>query len=273
MQHKDNLLYYDRQLISDLQNVVWDYLIDNNFLMNSITSLDPSMVKRYTALLTTDQWLEIAGSLTLTEEFMTQFADRLDWKILSSCQVLSESFIRQHIRSICWFNISCYQYLSEQFIIDFQYQVNWDQISASQALSEEFIINHINKINWTHMPNSRQIFSHDFIVRFADKLNWRLISANHPMSDEFITEFGNYLYWDILITQLKENLSKKCIKKYIHKFNDNPHLWVMLLEYKTLSPAFMIEFKNQITLAKRRRFIYNGKARTARTASFRSCLD
>src|SRR5690606_14512094 len=54
-------------------------------------------------------------------------------------QKLSEEFIREHKELVNWWDISNYQKLSESFIREHKDLVNWECISYSQKLSESFI--------------------------------------------------------------------------------------------------------------------------------------
>ena len=44
-------------------------------------------------------------------------------------QELSENFIHEFKNKVNWFNISVYQKLSENFILEFDNKVNWHYIS------------------------------------------------------------------------------------------------------------------------------------------------
>ena len=52
---------------------------------------------------------------------------------------LSEDFIREYQDKVDWGYISEYQSLSEDFIREFKDRVAWDWISECQVLSEDFI--------------------------------------------------------------------------------------------------------------------------------------
>jgi len=75
----------------------------------------------------------------LSEEFIEQNKDRVDWYWISMYQKLSEEFIERNSDLVDWMNISAFQKLSEEFIERNKYLVDWDCISEYQKLSEEFI--------------------------------------------------------------------------------------------------------------------------------------
>ena len=59
------------------------------------------------------------------------------WRI--SMQPLSEEFIREFKDEVNWNNISVIQNLSEDFIREMKNYVDWGLISIRQVLSEDFI--------------------------------------------------------------------------------------------------------------------------------------
>ncbi len=89
----------------------------------------------------------------MSENFIREFKDKVDWDFISQYQRLSENFIREFQYYVNWNNISKYQILSENFIREFQDQVNWIFISKYQKLSSNFIKKfnlYISKNNWLY---------------------------------------------------------------------------------------------------------------------------
>ena len=75
----------------------------------------------------------------LSEEFIEQNKDLVDWWYISQYQKLSEEFIERNSDCVDWWCISMYQKLSEEFIERNKDLVDWSCISQYQKLSEEFI--------------------------------------------------------------------------------------------------------------------------------------
>ena len=130
------------------------------------------ILERANAILGTNYrtWYEVSSHKFLTEDFIREFADKVDWEWLSRYQRLSEDFIREFKDKVDWFYISEYQHLSENFIREFKDYVDWDYISSYQHLSE------------------------DFIREFKDRVWWFWISECQHLSKEFIEEFKDWLY-------------------------------------------------------------------------------
>lgn len=82
----------------------------------------------------------------LNEKLATIFSNRF-WFHLSRI-TLSEDFIREFQNKVSWYLISKYQKLSEDFIREFQDKVYWDCICRYQNLSEDFIREFQDKVSW-----------------------------------------------------------------------------------------------------------------------------
>jgi len=61
---------------------------------------------------------------TLSEFFIREFQDKVDWYYISCHQTLSEPFIREFQNKAYWYYISRYQTLSESFKKEFAYRLN-----------------------------------------------------------------------------------------------------------------------------------------------------
>ena len=87
----------------------------------------------------TEGWGRISKYQHLSEDFIREFKDKVDWYYISKYQHLSEDFIREFKDMVNWECISTYQHLSEDFIREFKDKVDWGWISRYQHLSEDFI--------------------------------------------------------------------------------------------------------------------------------------
>src|SRR3712207_7302053 len=81
------------------------------------------------------QWNEISTMGNLTEEFMDEYQNQLNWGYICQTQKLSENFIRNHENKMVWNFVSKYQNLSEQFINDYQNQLNWEDRKSTRLNS------------------------------------------------------------------------------------------------------------------------------------------
>ena len=69
--------------------------------------------------------MDIDYSKTLTEEFIRNNKNKINWFYISKDQKLNENFIREFQDKVYWKEISKYQKLSNKFLIEFKNKVNW----------------------------------------------------------------------------------------------------------------------------------------------------
>lgn len=81
-----------------------------------------------------DHFDYIALNQNISEDFIREFQDKLDWRFISSWQILSESFIEE-----------------------FSHKIHWKRISGKQKLSKEFIIKNIDLLNLIRLIDNPKI--------------------------------------------------------------------------------------------------------------------
>ena len=140
-----------------------------------------------------DNWARLSLCESLTEDFIQEFKDKVDWICISRYSHLSEDFIRKFADRVDWYYISAYQHLSEDFIREFADRVTWDWLVKYQHLSEDFIREFKYKVDWTYI-STYQHLSEDFIREFKGKVNWIRISKHQHLSEDFIEEFKDWLH-------------------------------------------------------------------------------
>ena len=91
------------------------------------------------------------------KEFHLIAKEESDYEQVEKKFKLSENFIRNHHQNMDWASISIYQKLSQEFIREFQHKVNWCCISLYQELSYKFIVSNISKINIDNLYKNEKI--------------------------------------------------------------------------------------------------------------------
>ena len=165
----------------------------------------------------------------LSEKFIEEFADKVDWNFVSKYQHLSEDFIREFADRVDWIRISAYQHLSESFIREFADRVNWSFISMYQHLSESFITEYVDRVDWWNISIYQRL-SESFIRKYADRVDWWNISIYQHLSESFIREFAdkvmvdrkndNWLYKsnDFLKTAVKSTGLYECHDNFFYAY-------------------------------------------------------
>lgn len=180
-------------------------------------------------------WKIICNHQNLSEAFIEKFKDRVDWKIISCKQKLSEVFIMKYKAKLCWSDVCAYQKLSEKFMIKMSKYIDWGIVCEVQEMSESFIIKHQGNMSWENIFIGQRL-SEAFIAKYhhmhEDSLT--LAGNNQLLSEKFIIEYADDMCWISIsssqpITEqfVLENLdrirwrflSKNCIIKYYsHSF-------------------------------------------------------
>jgi hypothetical protein len=177
----------------------------------------------------------------MSEDFIRELKDKMDWESVSICAKLSENCIREFQKELHWKMMSQHQNLSESFIREFQNKVDWVKVSKHQNLSESFIVEFQNKVDWKKI-SKHQNLSESFIVEFQNKLNWQKISKHQNLSSSFIKQFENNLSWFGLSCNKK--LSRDIIREFQNKID-----WVVKVKRCRLSEDFIREFKEKLDLS------------------------
>ena len=82
--------------------------------------------------------MDIDYSKTLTEEFIRNNKNKINWFYISKDQKLNENFIREFKNKINWISISFNQKLNNKFIIEFQDKINWEYLLKKFEYKLEF---------------------------------------------------------------------------------------------------------------------------------------
>lgn len=169
--------------------------------------------------------------LPVTEEFLSQYAAKLTWEIISRFSHLSEEFIDRNADKVDWEWISCKQKLSGRFIERNADKVDWGKISEYQKLSQAFIRRNADKVVWWRISHYQKL-SESFIERYSDKVDWEGISCKQKLSEAFIDSHADKVDWGGISRYQK--LSESFIDRYADKVD-----WEEICKYQKLSKTFI----------------------------------
>ena len=116
---------------------------------------------------------DILKNYKVSEDFIKEFMGHIaaySWGTVSGCQKLSESFIREFQDKLDWMWISIYQKLSESFIIEFKEKIRWSYISENQILSEEFLLKHRDSLNYYCLVKNKNINIQEEFKKIVDRI-------------------------------------------------------------------------------------------------------
>ncbi len=137
-------------------------------------------------------WDLISKNHEISEEFIDEFHDLLDFKKLLIHKNLTLLSIRKHVNLL---NLECLiehvRELDEDFVESIESKViQWHLICIYQKkLSENFWRNHQEKVSWDCLSSCQRNLSEEFIREFQNKVYWKDIFKYQKLSDDFLEEF------------------------------------------------------------------------------------
>lgn len=147
---------------------------------------------------------------TIRKIFENYFSDGLAYEIITS-QHLSEKFIREWKDELNWIDIQIYQRLSENFIIEFKDKLDWLTISTNQKISEKFMEQFKDSLYWNILIKNQDM-SEEFIQKHLEDIDFRVLLECRPLSQDFLKRhLDKYGHSNTLIKYALE-------KKISHQF-------------------------------------------------------
>lgn len=219
-------------------------------------------------------WKDISTE-ALTEEFLEEHKNRVNWKMVSKKTVLTENMIKKFHNYVNYDSIAIYQRLSYLFILEHwgrlkllflkrnpnvhlqeqewdvlhrkeeerfkQYLTsvgpNWKHISSTIYLSEQTIETYQDFIHWDNV-SQYQILSEEFIKKFRHRVIWTNISFRQKLSEDFIEDMKNYVSWDMIC--MSQELSEAFIVR-----NQEKIAWDYLMRNPFLSKEQKEKYKEK----------------------------
>lgn len=155
----------------------------------------------------------------LTDQFIDEHKDEIDWKWLTKHYKLIEEQIEKYTDFVDWKLVWLKQNVSEEFIEKHEDKLeNWDWICVKRKLSIPFVHRHMNKWHWT-VISQESIIDYDFALEFRDKLDWRTFTIHrwNEWSESFIREFKDYIEWEYAFYD-KRKMSNNLRREYVYSF-------------------------------------------------------
>ena len=123
------------------------------------------IIKKYTNGDLLTNWHLLTKNVELSEEFIHEFKDDINWVYICIYQTISERFIEEHKSYIHWIYISKHQRLTQHFIHKYRDVLNWDLICTYQRLSSKFIEDHYRYVKWLKIVNHQNGLDAGFLSR------------------------------------------------------------------------------------------------------------
>lgn len=161
-------------------------------------------------------WNEISNRHDLTEDFIREFANSINWRVLSGSQnlVLSNDFLEEFQDEIFWPWISSYKNLELKDLRRWKNKLNWKVVCRNQKLSEEAIREFSDRMDWDNVSTWQKL-SENLMEDVLSQLDIASITCNQKLSEDFIEK-----HWDVFKPYINfiarhQKLSAPFVWKYI----------------------------------------------------------
>ena len=187
----------------------------------------------------------------MTEEYMEEHLDELNWDEVCLYQKLSVDFIKKHIKHIDFNKLSVNPFITFEILDTFSNKISWASISINgKGLSESMMYNYRNKLEWTLVLNHQQLALKFLIIMSevmrksrakASKGFWRAVSRFQQVDATYVNAYKRYIDF----TELSKNpyLTDDIIIKFLDRL-DIPTLFKYQKLSKPILEKFQKEFRN-----------------------------
>lgn len=155
----------------------------------------------------------------LWEEYYNPEFDWRDWDFYAN-NTLSEDFIREFKDKVDWMAVCRYQKLSEDFIREFQDKIQWGVLSVYHDLSDSFKTEFSSKLIFT--------IANDNIVVNPDDTTQNRIQINRQIFDRQLLDNSRFLNLQYKMTQQLTDC-KIIISDLANQLHEQKQLTTMLL--------------------------------------------
>jgi len=194
-------------------------------------------------------WVYITNNLHMTNEFMLEMREYVNWDIVSSKYSLQENDIRELAVCLKWDFVCSIQYLSPELLEEFENCLNYTNISCKQFLPFEFIKKHCAKLNWDYIQAHQKHLSTEQLIDLSENYYHKDFSLDfitqRCLPEDFLIKYVfEYNSDSTLITSEATNkilinnknlLSESLLSNRFNAFNQ-----FYLTETQQLSETFII---------------------------------
>jgi hypothetical protein len=178
----------------------------------------------------------ICQFVEMNDEIVRDFADILDWGIISHNRNLTEQFIEKYADKLHWDELSCNYALTTRLIDKYEDRID-KGITSNPNMSLEYILKYYDPLNWFYIFGCKSVNT-DFIREYIPKIDvihhdkfWKWVSINPNLDITFIREFADKLDW---MTIDLDTLSLEIINEFADKIK-----YSCLIYYSIIDITFL----------------------------------
>jgi len=227
-------------------------------MISTHQSLSEAMIEKFEKKV---NWVLLSSFTLMSESFLAKHRNDICWSVIPSIhtgQVLSEKFIRDFANFLNWDNISTFCPLSESFIDVYSDKVNWKNISAYQTLSSSFIKKHVDDVDWElifkHQKLSTEYLTELSVTGIFERYI-KVILKNQLYDDDFLMNLKVPFSWKDVPTsnsQIKYTVEKMHWNEMVmHDPLDYQYHILDIMEEDDLTDPYTVKYGIPIRLLKR----------------------
>lgn len=161
----------------------------------------------------------LVKSYRLSEKFILENADLLDWNIISQNQNITVKI-----------GLQLPQY------------IKWGKIKNNLNANDDLLLLAKHK---GYLPNifKKELDFKPFVRRNQDVLNWHNVPYEY-FSKDFLEEMGDKVNWDKALT--KDLKDENFIRRNLEKIDKNKSVWLQISAFQSVSEQFLRDFQTKI---------------------------
>ena len=117
----------------------------------------------------TINWCEISQKYKFDDDFIDEFANKLDWYFLCKYHKLNESIIDKYIDKVDWVILTIYQKLNPNMIEKYKNKIYWFWLIVNNDFNEDFLWKYCEYTkDYIEEIRRHQTVSNEFIEKLQD---------------------------------------------------------------------------------------------------------
>lgn len=157
--------------------------------------LSEDFIRRHKDEFNAQSWYSISIFSKLSEKFMDEFANYLDWEQLSKWQTFGIRFALKYENKIAWNEVGDHVYLTTNFMNKFKNKLNWQLLAMTQLWNDKKIHQFLDYIeinaliyNKRTLKNITESCLREFFMEVQPMF---ILNMNKHFSKNFICEIWN----------------------------------------------------------------------------------
>lgn len=151
----------------------------------------------FNELVSVTDW-NVVGKKPLTEEFIEEFKDKLNWRDISTYQKLSIEFLRKHVNDINWDDLVSNRFYRDNPEVHRVFHSNINYMSMFNnmyvyTMPDDTIIEIMENRYFEDLAGGEEN------IPYAEAYIWAMISKYCFLTSNILKKFSDKIYWPIAL--------------------------------------------------------------------------